>query len=162
MTHIGIDPGLDGGIAVLMTGCPPEVIAMPTLGTGRRELDVSRIRERIRSFKIWCGGVYVAIERQQSMPKQGIASTFRIGENYGLIVGICVGLGVRYAIVPARAWQKVMLDGVSRKLDTKAASVIVAKRKFPEVSLRPTDRCRKDHHGMSDALLIAAYGQRIG
>jgi len=80
--------------------------------------------------------------------------------NYGLIEGVCIGVGIPYTIVPPREWQKVMLSGVSKKLNTKAASILIAKRLYPGVSLRATERCTTDHHGMSDALLIAEYGRR--
>jgi hypothetical protein len=38
--------------------------------------------------------------------------------------------------------------------------VEVAKRLFPGVNLLPSDRCRKESDGMSDALLICEYARR--
>ena len=156
---VGIDPGLDGAIAVLCKGAAPEAAPMPTLGTGRRELDFGFIRSHLHAYHVQ-GNVHVVIEKQQAMPKQGVSSTGVTMRNYGLIEGVCIGVGIPYTIVPPREWQKVMLSGVSKKLNTKAASILIAKRLYPGVSLRATERCTTDHHGMSDALLIAEYGRR--
>ena len=159
MIIIGIDPGLDGGIAILDSRATPIVEIMPTLGTGRREIDVGRLVER---FSYFVDPHHAMIERQQAMPKQGVASTFRTGENYGLLIGILAGLQIPYTIVPPRTWQKVMLDGVGKIRETpKAASIFRAQQLFPNVNLKATDRCRKCHDGMAEALLIAAYGERI-
>jgi hypothetical protein len=53
-----------------------------------------------------------------------------------------------------------MLEGTQGD-DTKQRSIIAAKRLFPEVSLRRTERSRKDDDGISDAILLAEYGRRI-
>ena len=42
----------------------------------------------------------------------------------------------------------------------KNTSIEVCKRLFPGVNLKATDRCKKDHDGMAEALLIAEYGRR--
>lgn len=157
MTIVGIDPGLDGGVAILVPGDAPRVFAMPTLGTGRRELHVYELR---RWFHLPINKGHVVIERQQSMPGQGVKSTFTTGENYGILLGIAIGVYVGHTIVPAKQWQKMMFSGLDRRLDTKTKSILRARQLFPEVSLRATERCKKDHHGMSDALLIAEWGRR--
>ena len=42
----------------------------------------------------------------------------------------------------------------------KNTSIEVAKRLFPNVNLKATARCKKDHDGMAEALLIAEYCRR--
>ena len=41
--------------------------------------------------------------------------------------------------------------------DTKAESILFCKRKFPNVDLTPTERSKKPHDGLSDALCMAYY-----
>lgn len=160
-TYIGIDNGLDGGIAVLHGSNAPIVGSMPTIRLeNKRVYDEKGIR---KVFDLHCGvdDFVVIIERAQSMPKQGSVSMFNYGTGYGLIRGICVGMCVPYVLVHPRTWQRVMFAGLSRR-DTKSQSVLVAQRMFPLIDLRATQRSKKPHDGMSDALLIAAYGRRMG
>lgn len=161
MTIIGIDPGLTGGIAIIQDNAPVWVRPMPTLPSPKgkgRVLDRSMIVNLIRDELDNRPRVY--IERQQPMPKQGIVSTGVTMEGYGWLQGMCEALLIPLNIVPAKHWQREMLNGVSTG-DTKAASIVQAGRLFPGVNLRPTERS-KPSHGMSDALLIAEYGRRQG
>ena len=59
----GIDPGLDGGLCLLerATNWQPLVCVMPTLGEGRRELDLACVLRWLRS----CRPDTVVIEAQQ-------------------------------------------------------------------------------------------------
>ncbi len=164
MTIIGIDPGLTGGIAIL-SDARPWVRPMPVLpspkGKGRNCLDENLIDNIIRDEKMDVGArVSVWIEEQQPHHRDGSKQAFATGDGFGLLRGLCLGLSIPFNVVPARTWQKIMLNGVS-KGDTKAASIVQAGRLFPGVSLRPTEKS-KPSHGMSDALLIAEYGRRQG
>lgn len=154
----GIDPGLDGGLAIIT---PDEVFAFPMpvlMGPrGKRDLDLDRIRQYVT------GAGMAAIERAQVMPKQGIASSGRIMENYGRLCGLLVGLGLPFLEVHPKRWQKEFgITGGGSGGGTKASSVLVAQQLFPGVSLRATPRCSTPHHGMSDALLIAEFCRRSG
>lgn len=40
------------------------------------------------------------------------------------------------------------------------ASIKKAQELFPDVSLLASDRCKRPHDGLADALLIAEYGRR--
>ncbi len=76
---------------------------------------------------------------------------------YGLWIGICAGLGLRYELVTPQRWQKEMLAGMQGGKD---ASCIRAQELFPEADLKKGPRSKKLHDGRSDALLIAEYGRR--
>lgn len=163
---IGIDPGLDGAIAVLDDdGSEPDVGRMPTVpaanGKGR-DYDIARIRDWL-SEAGEARPCRVVIERQQAMVragiKQGTVSSFQTGRGFGLLEGLCAGLGLSHELVHPRIWQAEMFRGQKVK-DTKSASLLLAHRLFPAVRLLPGERARVEHHGMSDALLIAAYAMR--
>ena len=156
---IGIDGGLRGGLAFLDgQGIFPVVLSIPilTVGKSKRVYDEQAIRK-----ELWrtLPSSHAFIESAQAMPKQGVSSMFKIGECYGLMRGLLAGLCIPYEVVRPREWQREMFKGVDSS-DTKKASILVAKRLFPGVSLRRTHKCRTDSDGMADALLIAEYGRR--
>lgn len=153
MIYIGIDPGQKGAIAAV--GNAINACAFP-LPFNAKELNVSNV---VEWFQYSCESYFtrVFVEKQFVMPKQGAVSGFRCGLEYGRLLGC---LQSRYAveIVPAKTWKAVMLPGENKS--DKSASIRVAKRLFPGVSLRRTERCKKDDDGMAEALLIAEYGRR--
>lgn len=160
---IGIDLGFAGGIAVLKRNAT-EVYAMPAQKTGKgskQELDLQGITELLRWFGVLGAHPHLFtayIEAPQKMsPGHGAqVSTF---EQFGMFRGMLYALGVGMESVNPRKWQNAVLG--TNIDDTKAASIAKCKALFPGVPLRPTDKCRKDSDGMSDALLIAVYGRRL-
>ena len=162
MNLIGIDPGLDGGVALLGGGEDGELVhtwITPTLphpsGKGhRREYDVPAMRRLLGATVD-----LAVIESAQARPGQGVSSMFSIGKGFGLWLGLLAGLGIPYDIVHPRRWSGAMLADVA-KGDTEAAAAVVATRLFPALDLRASPRCRKLHSGMVDALLIAEWKRR--
>lgn len=149
MIWIGVDPGKRGGYALIYDG-EPDVHVWDDDG-----------------FVAWLTGVkvaakangdhvFAAVEKVGAMPGQGVTSMFSFGQSYGFIQGVLTAFGIPYQLVPPRKWKATF--GLLNT--TKQDSVIVAKRLFPGVSLLPSDRCRKESDGMSDALLIAEYARR--
>jgi len=160
-TIIGVDVGLDGGIALLWSGVSL-IDPMPTLGaTKGREYDVSAIHYLLEHPSA-PSNPHVFIERQQAMPPKmgGSIASFRKGEGMGLFVGICAALQIPYTLVRPQEWQKVMFAGMG-KADTKTKSALRAQQLFPELDFRKSERSKKIHDGMTDAILIAEYGRRI-
>lgn len=165
MMFFGIDPGLKGGIAILDEGAGYSH-PMPTIPTGkgsRRTYDLDEIRLRFgggMQNDYALGQSYFAmIERQQAMPSQGVSSMFMVGYGYGVLCAMLSALRIPYEIVHPKTWQKEFAI-TSARGDTKAQSVMVSKKMFPDVCLLPTERSRKASDGMSDALLIAEFARR--
>ncbi|NIO41585.1 MAG: hypothetical protein GTO41_16245 [Burkholderiales bacterium] len=168
MTYIGIDNGVSGAIAIIRDGVV-RIHKAPTIcrakGKGKKLLDEPAMWHLLQ----WIGDeeekAFAVIELAKAYPPrvrkraQGSTSAISIGRGDGLWRGMLVAAGIPYQVVSPRKWQAALFVGVDRK-DTKAASVIVAKRLFPSVSLRANDRCRKDDHNMADALLLAEYARR--
>lgn len=168
MIIYGIDPGKLGGIAVL-EGPSARVYKMPlvTSPKGRDEYDLPQLVHLLQAHG-QVGDVTVFLERGQPLPPKlmgqgaggsGSIANYNRGYGRGLFEGILVTLQIPYQLVAPISWQRVMLEGTPGQ-DTKQRSVIAAQRLFPAVSLLPTVRSRKPSDGLSDALLIAAYGKR--
>lgn len=142
--YIGIDPGKSGAMAVIW-GDNIHVIPFDEAAYSNK-----LARSGLRGVNSVC-----CLERVGAMPGQGVVSMFRFGENFGFIRGLLQAFGIRYETVPPQKWKKEFSLGKDKK-----ASIEVAKRLFPDVSLRPTDRCKVDNDGMAEALLMAEYARR--
>jgi RNase H-fold protein (predicted Holliday junction resolvase) len=156
---IGVDLGLDGGIAWLAKGIRAAQ-PMPTLEAkkGRRH-DVAGLREMLLAYDDQVA--LVIAEQLHAVPRSmgGSASSFSRGYALGLLEGLCASEGLPLQLVTPRAWQKVMLAGTPSG-DTKARSIQACGRLFPGVPLVPPGK-RKAHDGIADALLLASYGARL-
>lgn len=157
MIILGIDPGLDGGLAFINPEAPIELQIMPTITVkeSKREYHVAKLVEYMRFYK----PDHVFLEKQQSMPGQGVSSMFTIGLGYGILRGVLGALEIPYTLVHPKTWQKVMFQDLP-KSDTKAMSLIVCGRLWPKQSWLATPRCKKAHDGLCDAAMIGEYGRR--
>ena len=157
MKYIGIDGGLNGAICVVQDGKLVDKLIMPVLpvGNGRNEYDC----RQIVAFLLTHGDATVILEKAQFTPKLGGIASFSFGKSYGMMIGILSALVIPYHLVAARTWQTEMLRDVNSE-NTKDASVIVAKRLYPDQSFLVTEKSKKPHTGLTDAVLIATYGQR--
>jgi Holliday junction resolvasome RuvABC endonuclease subunit len=144
---IGIDPGVQGGIAVLYIdedGNERHVTKLPL--KDKTEADVSKW--------LWdlCEGrnsEFVAvIEFVHSSPQMGVKSAFTFGRSYGFLRGCLSSLGFPYVEVRPQAWQKAM--GCLTKGD-KNVSKAKAQQLYPG---------EKVTHATADALLLATYARR--
>ena len=156
MTVIGIDPGLTGAIAVLGRLDLPAITDMPTARVGltnKVRIDHATLADILTGQRSMGDVTLVVVERQQAMPKQGVASTFQTGYGYGLIVGMLVALRLPWIDVRAAEWQRV----VGWK-GGKDGSRVLARQLYS--GLRADTLARVKDHGRADAILIAHYALR--
>lgn len=145
MIYIGIDPGKKGAYAWYTDG----VMRV-------RQWDDNYFAQDMHLLAAMDDRPVACVEKVGAMPHQGVTSMFSFGHSFGFILGVLTAFGIPYQLVPPRKWKAEY--GL---LNTqKQASVDVAKRLFPEVSFLPTERCRKESDGMSDAVLMAEYARR--
>jgi len=137
MNVIGIDPGQSGGIA--MVGDDPCAIKMP-----ETERDIF---DALNAFSTEASSAF--IEAVHAMPKQGVSSTFKFGQNFGFLRGCLIALGIPFESVAPQKWQKAL--GCLTHGD-KNVSKRRAQELFPGLKI---------NHYVADALLIALYGQRL-
>lgn len=147
--YIGIDPGQSGAMAVIHG----EYVSVVTFSESKY-LETLRGFNARRAFSV-CS-MFAIVEHVGPMPKQGVTSTFKFGQNFGLIQGMLYAMNIPFELVRPQKWKK-MFSCTS----DKNTSISVAQRLFPNVPLFATPRCRKPHDGMAEALLMAEYGRRI-
>ena len=157
--YIGIDNGLDGGIATIYNG-ELYVQPMPTikLGKGRR-VDVFSIRNWIQQQP----DVFVVLEGAQKF-SAGMLALCSTWHSFGCIQATLELTQTPHAIVNPRDWQKMFFTKPKmpkgQKFDTKAAALQAARQIWPRQDWTKSERATKDHDGMVDAALIAQYCRR--
>jgi crossover junction endodeoxyribonuclease RuvC len=156
MIYIGIDPGLSGGVAIISDKI--EVFDTPTtkIKSGKKNKNVHVESKMVDILLPYKGlDVQVVMEKVHSMPGQGVAAMFSMGEGYGLWKGILSALRLPYTLVTPQAWKKAMMSGMGKE---KAASCYRCQQLFPEVEVfTPRGRALD---GRGDALLMAEYCRR--
>ena len=150
MIHMAFDPGAKGGIAI-QYNCDKGTVVLPMPLSGK-SVNLRSLMSYVKNAE-----VTVYIERVHSMPKQGVASTFKFGMNYGKIIGMCQAMGWRYHFVTPQKWKAYVLAGTKRDKD---AAITTAKQLFPDINLVPEGK-RKEHDGIADALCILYYGMNM-
>lgn len=158
MHFIGIDNGLDGGIAVIRDHKVVDVMVAPVIkGPKRRAMDEPTMMQILQYFS----PCVCVIEQVQSMPGNKAGAMLNYGIGHGLWRGMCVGLKIPYAMVHPKTWQK-QFGITGAQGDLKAQSIQMVQRLYPGIDLRPTERSKKPHDGMADAVLIARWGESQG
>lgn len=153
MKIMGIDPGLEGAIAVTNDqpmGIEADVSLqdIPILKVGkRRELNIGEMVKIMADEKPDA----VFIEKAQTMPKQGVASSGKYMYVFGVLVGICAAFCIPYTLVHPARWKKFMMPDMQKAKD---ASIMRVQQMYPHIVFAR----KKDHH-RADALLIAEYGK---
>lgn len=108
--------------------------------------------------------VVAVIEDVHSVFESSKKSNFVFGEIKGIKLGILISMRIPYAPVQPKEWQsfawipsdKVKKTGKS-SIDTKATSLLAAKRLFPRENFLATERSSVPHDGIVDAALMALY-----
>lgn len=144
MIYIGIDPGKDGAMAVIT---PDAMTVFP--------FDMESYKNAMETICGFAKNCRCCLERVWTMPGEGHKSQGALMENFGFIQGLLTAYSIPYELVTPQKWKKeFQITG------DKNSSITVCKRLFLGVSLRRTDRCKKDHDGMAEALLMAEYARR--
>jgi crossover junction endodeoxyribonuclease RuvC len=152
---LGVDPGLDGGLALLgMDGGLIGYIRMPWTETVLRTVDHGVVKAFIGDRK-----PMAYVERAQAMPGQGVVGVFSYGVGFGCLLGILNAYSVGYMLVSPTTWKKAY--GIGRQ---KRISCGLAKRLYPEIALAEGGKLAeggsrgRSWDGVAEAILIARWG----
>jgi Holliday junction resolvasome RuvABC endonuclease subunit len=144
---IGIDPGVQGGIAAIVINDAGEAYCVQKFPLkDKTEADIS---QWLWGLNDGANDMYVAvIEKVSSSPQMGVVSAFTFGRSYGFLRGCLSSLGFPYVEVRPQAWQKAMgCLSKGQKNVTKAR----AQQLYPG---------EKVTHATADAMLLATYCRR--
>jgi len=150
MNVVGIDPGLSGAFAWLDDdGNLLDVQDMPIRGEGKqRRVDGLAVANLMADR--YGDSSTVVTELVHSMPAQGVASTFKFGQSYGVVLAVGDIYSDDKIDVRPQAWKKHF--GLIGK-DKDAARLLVLD-KFPK---QAEWFLRKKDQGRADATLVALW-----
>ena len=137
---IGVDPGQSGGVGIIRELGGPAAFKMP-----ETEGDVYGLLQSVKNYGIHISAV---IERAHSMPKQGVASSFKFGRNFGGLLMALTASGIPFTEVAPQSWQKAL--GCLSKGD-KNVTKRRAQQLFPDIKIT---------HATADAMLLAEFCRR--
>jgi crossover junction endodeoxyribonuclease RuvC len=145
MIYLGVDPGKSGAIAAVRNSYT-EVRKL-----SETEADISSWVEYIANLGGVLGGVdkFAILEQVHSMPKQGVASSFKFGASYGFCRGLLIAHKIPFETVTPSKWQAVMK---CRTKGDKNVTKARAQELFPDLKIT---------HATADALLLAEYCRRL-
>ena len=153
MMTVGIDPGISGAIAIINgTGTLLCVEDMPIMAKGKggsrvkSQVNAAGLAELLGRYAPWRPVVYC--ERVSSMPDQGVASVFSLGDTFGCIRGVIGALGLASEIITPQSWKKYY--GVGSDKEVARAKAI---EMYPLAPIH-----KKKDHNRAEAILIARYG----
>jgi hypothetical protein len=147
--YMGIDPGASGGMALLYpSGSVVSVTKM--LPTERDTWDW------LYGYAEAFAGVVALIEKVHSMPREGVASTFKFGVCYGGLRMALIAAGIPFEEVTPQRWQRGLeippRHGTESKTAYKNRLKARAQQLFPSAKVTLA---------VADALLLAEYCRRL-
>lgn len=162
MRFLGVDPGLNGAIALCDTRARPWALIvhdMPTHeltvnGSKRKRLDGHALARAVAEIADEDGlaNLIVIIEDVHSMPKQGVASSFTFGKVAGAIEQCFIDHSIPIRLVQPSAWKRILAVTADKDSSRQRASQL-----FPTYShLWP----KRSHDGRAEAVLLAYYGAK--
>ena len=167
--YIGIDPGTKGFIA-FNNGQNIEFLSIS-------DNDFYAISDFLTKIKENYSNVVCVMEEVHAIVGASAKSTFSFGEINGVLKGLLMANKIPYHLVQPKIWQKEMWDNkdivgtytiqmrngkeINKKIiNTKQTSFNTAKRLFPNIDLRKTNRCKNYDDNKVDSLLISEYARR--
>ena len=137
---IGIDPGCNGSAVLIRADGSVDCACFGKM----TQADITETLAEWREGET----VFAYIENVHSMPKQGVASSFKFGVGFGFLQGVLSAIKIPFEFVTPQTWQKAL--SCQSKGD-KNVTKQKAQQLFPN---------EKITHANADGLLIAEYGRR--
>jgi len=164
MSVVGIDPGKDGAIVLLLPHpLPPMVWRMPTVmrvvnKKRRTEVDgfgLSDIFREIRKLK----PDKVVLEHLWPWAKDSPLTAWSLSGRYHRCCQVLETLGMPYHLVAPVRWKGRVIGDKSKWVGNKLASVDYINEEYPTWPLKVGQQ-RTDQDGIADAYCLALYGRR--
>lgn len=169
---MGVDPGKNGSfVAVPLDSNKSQIyIPIPLIGTN---VDVGALIKALSDIAPLIK--YCAMEDVHSIFGASAKSNFQFGWINGVQEAALYAAKIPFVKVQPKVWQKVAWQGIQPiqvatgkknkegkpvyKTDTKATSLLAARRLFPNESFLATSRSKIPHDGFVDGALLAHYAR---
>ena len=158
MRIIGIDPGIQGALAILDNEKVIDIIDLPVMSEGKKnkkQLNGAYLSDYLKKHILNIENTVVVVEQVNAMPGQGVTSMFNFGQTFGVIKGICAALKIPIYFVRPSKWKK-HFDLIRSSKDASRTKVI---EMYPALSNLLS---KKKDVNKSDAILIAKFFNETG
>ena len=138
----GIDPGMSGAIAFFFP--EQDRVAVYDMPSANNVVDGAQIARLMQAYR----PQQAMIEAVHAMPKQGVSSTFKFGQSYGIVIGAVAASMVPLHLVTPQRWKKHFRLGADKDEGRGLA-----------IRLWPACQhfSRKKDHGRAVAALLARF-----
>lgn len=167
--YIGIDPGSRGFISVQYNG--------EFRFYSIEDNDLYQLSEIMANIRNTYSNIVCVMEQIHAIFGSSAKATFSFGEIYGQLQALLIANKIPYVLIQPKTWQKemwqnsdivvnykkVVLKGketIRKEVDTKNTSINAAKRLFPHIDFRKSERCKKLDDNKVDATLMSEYARR--
>lgn len=167
--YIGIDPGSRGFISVQYNG----EFSFYSI----EDNDLYQLSEIMDNIRNTYSNIVCVMEQIHAIFGSSAKATFSFGEIYGQLQALLIANKIPYVLIQPKTWQKemwqnsdiavnykrVVLKGketIRKEVDTKNTSINAAKRLFPHIDFRKSERCKKIDDNKVDATLMSEYARR--
>lgn len=149
--HLGVDPGGSSGAIAAIKDTGVQVLVMWVMEFKKHTMqeicrEIARLQER--------GPVQAVVEKVHAMPKQGVSSTFKFGQNFGEVQGILMALDVPFVLKTPHTWMKHF--GLKKN---KSEGDSEYKRRIRKHAAQVYAGFKIANANQPDALMIAKYSQ---
>ena len=168
--YMAIDPGSKGFLCTQKDGV---FEFFPIADNDLYQLSKIMAEMRSKHNEIVC-----VMESVHAIFGSSAKATFSFGEIFGKLEALLVANQIPYHLVQPKEWQKVMWSNadmvvtykqvkmkdkvVSKKVvDTKATSINAAKRLFPTIDFRKSEKAKNIDDNKVDATLMCEYARRM-
>lgn len=148
MRILGVDPGLSGALCVLDKDADA-LLFIEDMPVVEKQVNAQLLSNSIYRLKEKYDFQIAAVEAVHSMPRQGVASSFKFGVNYGMILGILGAFEIPVRHVIPHRWTTDLRVGPSK--DKHRQRAIERWPSWSESFKRVKDE------GRADAALIAHW-----
>lgn len=150
MRILGIDPGLNGALALIENG---KLIELLDIEASDSRINAAHLAGLVQTWR----PDFAVCEVVTARPGQGVTSMFTFGHGLGTITAVLATLSIPYLLIRPQAWQSYFcIKSTSKdKAEHKRLIADRAEALYPEAPLYGPKGGLKD--GRSDALLLAQY-----
>ena len=139
--------------------------------------DLHQLAKIIENIRLSNTNLVCVMEQIHAIFGSSAKATFSFGEIYGQLQGLLIANKIPYVLVQPKAWQKEMWtnsdmvvnykkvaikgkETIRKEVDTKNTSINAAKRLFPHIDFRKSERCKNVDDNKVDATLMSEYARR--
>lgn len=150
MKILGIDPGLNGALALIEDG---KLIELLDIEASDSRINAAHLAGLVQTWR----PDFAVCEVVTARPGQGVTSMFTFGHGLGTITAVLATLAIPYLLIRPQAWQSYfgIKSASNDKAEHKRLIADRAEDLYPEAPLYGPKGGLKD--GRSDALLLAHY-----